>query len=240
MSSGPPPPPPTVVNPTLGKDREKLPGWNDPPEMSGASVSSTGNRNRLNKRVGFPTGGAPTQAAGSLSQSNAAMPSSFVMPLSTPPLLQANLPPPPPSNMPDVTSTGSSDVIASNPEGCAKVNQSEVPDLEVLIGKLNTVMDFVGSGPDVRKRVALMQSKWSVLDEKVKVGVGQMVECLVAGDHEGADRYQRGLAVTHSSHCSGWIVAFKRIIADSKVKNSQTTKEEEVQQNTGYMMPAGN
>ena len=42
----------------------------------------------------------------------------------------------------------------------------EVPDLDILIDQLNAVMNSVGSGPDVRKRVALMQSKWNTLDVK--------------------------------------------------------------------------
>jgi len=233
-SSGPPPPPPTVVNPTLGKDREKLPGWNDPPEMAaGGSGIAAGNRNRLNKRVGFPT------SSGSASGAQPTPPCqdpAFVMPLSTPPILQANLPPPPPSNVEITSAISNSDSTCGGPSTPAT---QEVPDLDILIDQLNAVMNSVGSGPDVRKRVALMQSKWNTLDVKVKVGVGQLTGCMADGDHEGAEKAQRALAVTHSSQCSAWIVAFKRLINDLKAKNQADlkTNEEVMQQNTGFMVP---
>jgi len=249
MSSGPPPPTPTVVNPTLGKDREKLPGWNDPPELSGNSRQSSGSRIRLNKRVGFPTGSTagpsvlPPPPMTSI-QPQPGAPTSFVLPLSTPPIVQAHLPPPPQSSMmPDCTAgmtpSGSSNVI--NPTGAADdAAQPQVPDSDAIIELLSGVMDAVGSGPDIKKRVALMQSKWPNLDEKVKLGVVQMAKCLAASDHDGADRAQRELAVNHSSHCSGWIVAFKRLIADSRTANQgdSTKNMEAEEQKTGYMVPA--
>lgn len=218
-------PPPAVVNPTLGKDREKLPGWNDPPEMASGS---SGNRNRLNKRVGFPAATGAAQPLPPPSHDG-----QLVMPLSTPPILQANLPPPPPAKKSDVETAGAGATLNSE-------LTEELPDLDGLIGRLNNIMDSVGSGPDVKKRVALMQSKWDTLDSKVQLGLAQLVGCLARGDHEGAERAQRDLAVSHSSQCSAWIMAFKRLINDSKAKSKalvNQTNDEVMGQNTGYMVP---
>lgn len=216
-------PPPAVVNPTLGKDREKLPGWNDPPDMASGS---SGNRNRLNKRVGFPATGAAQPPP------PPAQDGQLVMPLSTPPILQANLPPPPPAKKSDVETTGAGATLTSE-----LTNTEELPDLDGLIGHLNNIMDTVRSGPDVKKRVALMQSKWDSLDTKVQQGLAQLVGCLARGDHEGAERAQRDLAVSHSSQCSAWIMAFKRLINDSKAKSKAKTNDEVTGQNRGYMVP---
>lgn len=241
--TGPPPPPPggQVVNPTLGKDREKLPGWNDPPELlqlsqsvqlsSGAAAAP---RTKLNKRVGY------VPASGPASTSNCGG-AGFVLPLSTPPIIQVNLPPPPPAvtTDPDVNNFIPAKNVTSNPEITSEI---EVPDIKSITDQLNGVLDELGSGPDVRKRVAVMQSKWDSLDDKVKAGVGQLSSHLLAGNHEEAERVQKALAISYPSQCAAWIMAFKRLVNDAKAKRGQVVVEDgkNLQATTGYMVPADN
>jgi len=237
MSSGPPPLPPPggqVVNPTLGKDREKLPGWNDPPELTDARSSA---RTKLNKRVGYPP--PATAVASMMASGPPPSTGSYVMPLSTPPMVQADLPPPPPPiSKPDADGP---DTHAAPPNQHVD-SEAAIPGIDAVMCQLNSVLDDLGSGPDIRKRVAAMHTKWDTLDDRVKSGVGQLAAHLEVGNYEEAERVQKSLAVSYPSQCSAWIVAFKRIVHDSKAKRGSAARapEEQSLKDTGYMVPANN
>jgi len=233
------PPPPQVVNPTLGKDREKLPGWNDPPPLtSNSSGSSSGQGYKLNKRVGYPTASAAatsTETVPGQIKSTATKPG-YVLPLSTPPMIQANLAPPPTASLPTAaSSTEKSDALAGSSN-----DVDDTPDVEAVRANLDAVMDRLKSGSDVRKRVdTMLKTKWAAMDPAVKSGVCQLASRLSAGDVDGADKSQRDLATGYPSQCAGWIVVLKRLINESRAALPSTDDGTAVPNTepTGFMVP---
>lgn len=236
--SQPPPPPPLsggqIVNPTLGKDREKLPGWNDPPALSDSRTTAAPG-NKLNKRVGYPVAQSlPGQVA---PPGSSRPPPATVMPLSTPPILQTNLPPPPSCSTTKSPGLNNASTSLADPG-----LEDSILEIEAVVDRLNCILDELSSGPDIRKRVAAMQSKWDSLDDKVKLGVSQLISHLSAGKYDEAERVQKSLAVGYPSQCAAWIVAFKRIVNDSKSKSGPSAdKVKDPVGGTGlYMVPADN
>jgi len=232
------PPPPKVVNPTLGKDREKLPGWNDPPPLtSNSSGSSSGQGyNKLNKRVGYPTASAASTGTVPGQIKPTVTKPGYVLPLSTPPMIQANLAPPPTASVPTAAnSTDQSDALAGFSN-----DVDDTPDVEALRANLDAVMDGLKSGSDVRKRVdTMLKMKWPAMDPAVKSGVCQLANRLSAGDVDGADKSQRDLATGYPSQCAGWIVVLKRLINESRAALPSTDDGTAVPnaEPTGFMVP---
>lgn len=232
----PPPPPPQVLNPTLGKDREKLPGWNDPPPLTlNTTGSSSGQGYKLNKRVGYPA--ATSAAAGTVpGQINSTVTKpGYVLPLSTPPMIQANLAPPPIALSSVPTAASSTDALAASSN-----DVDDTPDVDAVRANLDSVMHRLKSGSDVRKRVdTMLKTKWAGMDPAVQSGVCQLASRLSAGDVEGADKSQRDLATGYPSQCAGWIVVLKRLINESRaaLPSSDDGTAASKAAPTGFMVP---
>ena len=120
--------------------------------------------------------------------------------------------------------------------------EDSILEIEDVVDRLNCILDDLGSGADIRKRMVAMQSKWDSLDDKVKLGVSELISHLSAGKYDEAERVQKALAVGYPSQCAAWIVAFKRIVNDSKSKSGPSG--DDVKDPVGvtglYMVPADN
>ncbi|XP_039633785.1 steroid receptor RNA activator 1 [Perca fluviatilis] len=173
-------------------------GWNDPPQFSyGLQTARGPHRNLLNKRAA-PGVGAPPLTPPS---------SNPLSPLSgaTPPPLHPARPPlgcvatPPPPLGPMRSQKGREQADSSQPGGGAQVCS------------------------DVEKRLRLLEDSWRSgrLSLPVRRRMDTLSLALQSGQWDSADDIHRSLMVDHVTEVSQWMVAVKRLIAETRKLNPE-------------------
>ncbi|CAI8017407.1 Steroid receptor RNA activator 1 [Geodia barretti] len=175
-----------------------VPGWNDPPQFSHASLDSHGiRRSRLNKR-----------------------PSPHSHPSPLPPSSLSPLCPPPSSAPPTQTSQSgevSSGVVGVTDSGGGGVEDdySRVVDgFQMQLERHKTSMTEK-EVEEVMKRLGAMRTQWNsgALSPHVMTHTTALLTALEAGRVEEARRIQVALMVDHTSEVNMWMMGVKRLIA---------------------------
>ncbi|KAF6211437.1 hypothetical protein GE061_011949 [Apolygus lucorum] len=218
-------------------------GWNDPPMFTYDSrqVYNNVKKPSLTKRVGLSWDSS--SPAPSIARSEEPIlpasapprgpvpgpppPSSTTKPLPSPPLITQPLPqspfglPPPPSAPPMEPEpelkppiTGTSESLGELPAKSNEIN------LDVVSKALNELAeelfgDKEREKTEINKRLSILDTLWT--DDKFPADLKEKLygisEALKAGNVDEADKLQRGLMIDHSTLCSTWMAAVRKLIA---------------------------
>uniref|UniRef100_A0A146KNS5 Steroid receptor RNA activator 1 n=1 Tax=Lygus hesperus TaxID=30085 RepID=A0A146KNS5_LYGHE len=218
-------------------------GWNDPPMFTYDSrqVYTNVKKPSLTKRVGLswdssspappiarsdepilpasapPRGPVPGPPPPSSSSKPPSSPSLISKP---PPPSSDGLPPPPSAPpMEEEPEAKSPTTDTSESLGELTAKSSEI-NLDIVSKALNELAeelfgDKEREKSEINKRLSILDSLWS--DDKFPVDIKEKLyrisEALKSGNVDEADKLQRGLMIDHSTLCSTWMAAVRKLIA---------------------------
>lgn len=201
----------------FGTDR----GWNDPPPMPGQGANAFSSSGvKLNKRIGFPTSGTMqnsnvTNESMTLCDAGAKVFTGSMPPLPPPPSLSTIIPPPPNPVEKVEGKTQIEPVEEVKFEDVAKILEANLCEAE------NSGALDEKKASDIRKRIGILQEKWTndKLNEKVHLGMLKLAKFMESGQMDEAEKIQRNLNVEHPSLCTPWMIAIRQLILAQKSEN---------------------
>jgi len=201
----------------FGTDRS----WNDPPPLPGQGANapvSTGNK--LNKRIGFPASGTTQSSSVKNESTTLCDAGAKVLSGSMPPL------PPPPSLPPATVPPPNLSEKMNDKIETEHVEDVKVEDVVKILEDNLCKAENSGSvdekkAGDIRKRIGILQEKWTngKLNEKVHFGMLKLAKFMESGQMDEAEKIQRHLNVEHPSLCTPWMIAIRQLILAQKSEN---------------------